>query len=130
MQNSSLAQRVKHAFRLDRAVRFVWFAGPGMTMVSLVLVLIQGVLPLITLYIMKLIVDAVALSVTGSKTQSSIYQVGLFIALGAGVALITAVCRSIGAYVQEAQSLAVTNHISDVLHAKINGHGSGLLRKP
>jgi len=114
----SIRQKLTHALRLDRAVRFVWYAGPGMTMASLVLVFIQGVLPLITLYIMKLIVDAVAVSVTGSNTQSSVYQIGLFIALGAGVALITAVCRSIGAYVQEAQSLAVTNHISDVLHAK------------
>jgi ATP-binding cassette subfamily B protein len=36
--------------------------GPGWTIASLALVVIQGALPLLTLYLMKLIVDAVTFS--------------------------------------------------------------------
>ena len=48
--------QVKEVLRLNRAYRFVWHAAPGWTLVSIALVTIQGALPLLTLYLMKLII--------------------------------------------------------------------------
>ena len=64
--SNSLGEKVRQAIRLDRAVRFLWQAVPGWTIkTSLALVFLQGVLPLLALYVMKLIVDAVTFVDTG-----------------------------------------------------------------
>jgi ATP-binding cassette subfamily B protein len=118
MPRPSLSQKVKGALRLDRAVRFVWQAGPGWTIGGLILVIVQGALPLLALYLVKLIVDAVTLSVGAPDKVAAFRQVALLIGLAAGVALFKVLCQSIADLVKEAQTLAVTDHMYDVLHAK------------
>ena len=115
---NSLGQRIKHVLRVDRAVCFVWQAGPGWAVANLALVVIQGVLPLLTLYLMKLIVDAVALAISAPGQSSGFGHVGLLIALAGGVACASAVIKSLSTLVREAQTQAVTDHMYDVLHAK------------
>jgi ATP-binding cassette subfamily B protein len=117
-RNDSLKQKVRHALRLDRAVRFVWDAGPGWTIASLVLVFIQGALPLLTLYIMKLIVDGVALAIIAPDKAAAFRSVALLIGFAFGIALLNALCRMITGLVQEAQALEVTDHIYNLIHAK------------
>ena len=114
----SIKQKVKYALRIDRAVRFVFQAGPGWTIASLALVLLQGALPLLTLYLIKLIVDAVTFALTAPNKTAAFLQVILFIGLAAGVALFNAFCQLIAGLVNEAQTLAVTDHVYDILHAK------------
>ncbi|MBW1981972.1 MAG: ABC transporter ATP-binding protein [Deltaproteobacteria bacterium] len=115
---TTLIQKARETLRLDRAVRFVWQAGPGWTIGSLVLVVIQGTLPLAALYLMKLIVDAVTYAVGSADKAAALSQVLLLIALAAGVALLQVFCRALAGLVQEAQTLAVTDHMYGVLHAK------------
>ena len=50
----SLWQRFRSTLQLARAVRLVWRAAPGLTATSLGLMVIQGVLPLTSLYLTKL----------------------------------------------------------------------------
>lgn len=116
--NDSLKQKVKVALRLDRAVRFVWEAGPGWTIASLVLVFLQGVLPLLALYIMKLIVDAVTFALSEPDKSAAFRNVALFIGLAMVVALFNALCRMISGFVKEAQALEVTDRVYDLIHAK------------
>ncbi|RTZ99474.1 MAG: ABC transporter ATP-binding protein [Deltaproteobacteria bacterium] len=113
-----LGRKIYQIFRLDRAVKFVWKASPGWTLVSLALITIQGALPLLSLYVMKLIIDAVTVSVSISGGSSGFRQVGLLIGLAAGLAVFMILCRSAAAFAQEAQSLTVSDHIYDILHAK------------
>ncbi len=118
MQNSSLAQKVKHAFRLDRAVRFVWQAAPGWTIAGMALVFIQGVLPLLTLYLMKLIVDAVTVSLGAADKMAAFRHIMLLISFAAGAALLNIFFQQISSFVKEAQTLKVTDHMYDILHSK------------
>jgi ATP-binding cassette subfamily B protein len=104
--------------RLDRAVWFVWRAGPGWAMASLALVIIQGALPLLALYLVKLIIDAVSFSLKAPDRSAAFRHVAILIALAAGVALFKVLCQLISGLVKEAQTLAVTDHMYDVLHAK------------
>jgi ATP-binding cassette subfamily B protein len=117
-ESDTLRQKVKHALRLDRAVRFVWEAGPGWTTASLALVFLQGVLPLLALYVMKLIVDAVIFAMTAPDKTSAFRHVVLFIGFAIGIALLNALCQMIAGLVKEAQALEVTDHIYNILHAK------------
>jgi ATP-binding cassette subfamily B protein len=104
--------------RLDRAVRLVWNSAPRWTLVNLVLVLVQGVLPLVGLYLMKRIVDAVAVGLSAPNRASAFQQVAVWILLAGAVALLTAVFRSLAELAGQAQSLVVTDAISDILHAQ------------
>ena len=117
-ESDTLRQKVKHALRLDRAVLFVWEAGPGWTIASLALVLLQGVLPLLALYVMKLIVDAVIFAMTAPDKTVAFRHVVLFIGFAIGIALLNALCQMISGLVKEAQALEVSDYIYNILHSK------------
>ena len=68
-KNASIKYKLKYATRFDRAVGFVWQAGPGWTVANSVLILIQGVLPLLALYLLKLIVDAVTFALKRHRVR-------------------------------------------------------------
>ena len=54
---SSRLRGFLQGLRIDRAVRFVWQAAPGWTLLSLALIAVQSAVPLATLYVFKLLVD-------------------------------------------------------------------------
>jgi len=109
---------VKQVLRLDRAVRFVWHAAPGWTLAAIALVTIQGALPLLTLYLMKLIVDAVTVSMTAPGKIAAFPHIMLLIGFAAGATLLNALFQQISGLVKEAQTLKVTDHMYDILHIK------------
>ena len=104
--------------RLNRAVRFVWQAGPGWTIASLALVVIQGILPHLTLYLIKLIIDAVTFALIAPDKIAAFRHVALLIGFAAAVALLNALFQLIAGLVREAQSLTVTDHMYHILHGK------------
>lgn len=110
---------------LKRAINLVWQSTPLWTTLSLILLLIQGLLPLLSLYLMKLIIDAVTAGISGGNNiiissikQSAFSQVLLFVALAGLTALFADLCRSLSSYASEAQSQIVTDFVHDLLHAK------------
>ena len=50
---------VKSVLHLGRTMRLVWSIAPGWTLASIALAVVQGVLPLASLYMIQFIVDAV-----------------------------------------------------------------------
>ncbi|MBM3148935.1 MAG: ABC transporter ATP-binding protein, partial [Chloroflexi bacterium] len=87
-------------------------------MASLALLVVQGVLPLLSLYLMKLVVDAVTTGLATPDKGVAFRQVALLIGLMGAVTLVGALCRSLAGLVSEAQAQVVTDYISDILHAK------------
>ena len=114
----SLKKRLQTVFRLKRAIRLVWQCAPGWTLLNLVLIVVQGVLPLAALYLMKEIVDAVVAGIGSADTQAAFNTVLLWILLAGGVALLSALCGALSGLVGEAQGVAVSDHVSDLIHAK------------
>jgi ATP-binding cassette subfamily B protein len=113
-----IKEKIKQALRVDRAIQLVWQAAPGWAMINLALQIIQGILPLAALYLMKLIVDGVMLSVNAIDKAESFNQVMLFIIIAAGVALLIALCQLLSNMGNQAMSQAVTDHVFDIMHAK------------
>lgn len=102
---------------LGRAFRVVWEAAPGCTLASIALVALQGVLPLVSLYLLKLVVDALTEAVkTGGAASAR--PVLMLLAVAGGVTLIEVILRSVAGFVSEAQTEKVTDHLSDRIHAK------------
>ena len=102
--------------RISQAMRIVWRVSPQWTLVNVFMVVVQGVLPLISLYLLKRIVDSVTPGSPMSRTNGGLPPVVLWILLAGGVALIAAVCRSLAELSGEAQAQLVTDAVSDVIH--------------
>src|SRR5262245_24669660 len=75
-------------------------------------------LPLLVVYLMKLVVDMVATSLAVPDKGIAVNQVAHLIVLASTVALVGTLCRSITALVSEGQAQAVTDYLHNLLHAK------------
>jgi ATP-binding cassette subfamily B protein len=111
-------QRIKAAFRLGRALRLVWQTAPRWTLVNTALVVVQGAVPLASLYVMKRVLDAVGAGVATPGRPGAVHDVLAWIVAAALVALVAAFARLLGEYATEAQSLQVTDAVAEILHAQ------------
>jgi len=103
---------------LSRALKLVWRSAPGWTLVNLFLAIFGGSLPLLVLYLLKRIVDEVSSGLAAPDKIVALNQVGLFILAAGGVYLLMALCRSASEFASEAQSLIVSDAVSDALHSQ------------
>ncbi len=84
----------------------------------MLLIILQGMLPLISLYLMKLIVDGVTGSIGAAGSARAFADIGLLIFCAGAVGLATVLCRSLAEIVKETQGRVVTDHVADMIHAK------------
>jgi len=112
-----LRLRVISPAPLLRGLALVWESAPGWTLVQVVLLVVQGLVPLATLYLTKLIVDAVTAAVTGEGV-AAMGRVGWLILMAGGIAVAGATIRMLTQLVSEVQSLRLGDRVHDVLHAK------------
>jgi ABC-type multidrug transport system fused ATPase/permease subunit len=99
---------IQHILELTRALRLVWQSGSGWTIASVVLLVVQGTLPLLSLYFMKLIIDAITIGLAATTQKVAFFQVAFLIDFAGTVALVGALCHSIARLVNEAQAQVVT----------------------
>jgi hypothetical protein len=88
---------------------------------------LQGVLPLATVWLMKLIVDGITDGITGPDRGATFRDVAILIILAAAVGLAGVVLRSL-ATIDEALSRTVTDHVTDLVHDKATIGGTRHLR--
>lgn len=101
---------------LRRALGLVWESARGWTVAGAVLMLVQGLLPLLALYLTKLTVDAVTVGIRSPDKEAALARVLLWIALTGLVALAAAALRAGAEIVREQQAQRVTDHVMDVIH--------------
>ena len=117
-QIESMMVKIRRALQLGRALRFVWQSAKGWTLVNGVLVVVQGILPLLPLYLMKLLVDGVTAGVTAADKGAALIHVLWLVGLMAAVTLLSTLVRALAGLVSDWQSYIVTDHMNDVLLAK------------
>lgn len=105
-------------FRFQKAIRFVWESGPIWVIGNVVLLVVQGFLPILALYLMKLVVDAVSLALNGPASSRDFEPVLQVLLLAGLVALAAAVVSQIGDAFTRVQGLTVVDHMNDILQAK------------
>lgn len=98
-------------------LRLIWLSGPKWTVASVVLVILQGVLPLLTLLLTKLAVDAVV-GGQGYDTILGFRAVVFFIVLLGLASLLEAVAVSLDKIVSLIQGNILTDRMFDFVHAK------------
>ena len=114
----TLKSKIRQTLRLLPALRLVWRSSPRWTVARVVLLVVQGLLPLASLYLTKLIIDKVAASPTITDKGASFRQVAFFLSLFIAVTLISTLCTSLADLVNTAQSQRVTDYMQGIIHAK------------
>lgn len=103
---------------LRQAVRLVWASAPGWTSLQILVLVVQGVLPVAALILTRQVVDAVGqfLAQGGGPREAQ----GLIMLLPwvAGVTLVGWLCRAFSAVVADAQSAAVSDHVQGEIQRK------------
>jgi ATP-binding cassette subfamily B protein len=111
-------QAIQMLAQLRRAFVFVWRCAPGWTLIGLVLVIVQGALPIVALALLKRIVDAVTAAVGSPDPKAAFLRIMIWIAASGVVALLIAICRSLSEISGEAQTQIVTDAVYDALHTQ------------
>src|SRR5438034_5737226 len=111
-----IKEKAQRLLQLKRAFALVWQSSPRWTSASLVLVLLQALQPLLALYLMKLVVDAVASGLRSADKGLAFREVAWFIGMAGVVTLFGALLRSFASLVQEAQSQEVADRMYEILY--------------
>lgn len=114
----TLSKFVLEAQRLLPALRLVWQSSPAWTVAKLTLLFVQGLLPLASIYLVKLLVDALTEGLTLAEPQKIIQQMSPLLASVVFVAFITLVCKAFSELVSAAQTQKVSDYMRSILHAK------------
>ncbi|MGA3085470.1 MAG: ABC transporter ATP-binding protein [Thermodesulfobacteriota bacterium] len=117
-KTESIKLKIRRTPQLGRAVRFVWQSAKGWTIANGVLVVVQGVLPLLQLYLMKLMVDAVTAGVAAPDKGAALRHALLLGGFMGAVILFASLIGLIAGLINEWQSYVVTDHMNDVILAK------------
>jgi ATP-binding cassette subfamily B protein len=117
-QAASIKMKIKRALQLGRALRFVWQSAKGSTIANAIFIVVQGVLPLLPLYLMKLMVDAVTAGLKAPDKGVAFRHVLLLVGLMGAATLFAFLISLIAGLVREWQAFTVTDHMNDVLLAK------------
>jgi ATP-binding cassette subfamily B protein len=112
------AVNVKSALHLGRTLKLVCRTAPGWTVAQVVLALVQGLLPLVSIYLTFRIVNGAVAGASAADKNAAFRQVAYLIVWAAVVGLAIVLARSITTLVSEAQAQVVTDHVSDMIHAK------------
>ena len=93
-------------------------SAPRWTLLNLLVVVVQGLLPLAGLYLIKQIIDVVTQAVTSPDPRAFLSSVLFWVALAGCTALFSALANALSNLITEAQSLACTDYVADLIHAK------------
>lgn len=129
---------LRTTFNVRRALRFVWAASRGWTVANALLLVVQGLLPVASIYLLRLLVDAVVAAVAGlpaggvaSDAAPALPGSGLLPAVGAvqynvfvvllaagAVMLLSGLARTVGGVVSREQGRRVMDYMHNVIHHK------------
>jgi ATP-binding cassette, subfamily B, bacterial len=102
---------------LVRTLRLVFKNTPGWTLAGVFFIIILGFLPLISLFVIKLLVDTVTLAIQSPDQTRFATQLIFLIIAAAGIGFLTALCNAGSAYVNEVQSLEMTKKITAIIQS-------------
>jgi ATP-binding cassette subfamily B protein len=110
--------KIRRSLHLLPALRLIWSATSGWTVASVILLLLQGILPIGLLYLTKRIIDTVVDSTTASHRADLFEQLIVLLILMGVFTLVNTFCNSLAELINTEQSQRVTDYMSRIVHAK------------
>jgi ATP-binding cassette subfamily B protein len=115
---AKLSQARQQLPYLPRALRLVWVAARRWTIAWTILLLVQGLLPVASVYLARLLVDSLVGVLDQGGSWAELRPVLLLVALLAAVLLLTELLRSLSGWIRTAQAELARDHMSNLVHHK------------
>ena len=103
---------------LRDALAFVWQSSPSLAVGSIAVRVIQGLLPLVVLYLTKLLIDAVTEGLKTPSAEASLTSVTMIFVGLAVAAVATAILTVVAYVISKIHAQVVTDHMHTLLQAK------------
>ena len=103
---------------LRDALSFVWQSSPSLAVGSIVVRVLQGLLPLAALYLTKLLIDAVTEGLKTPSAEASLTGIATILAGLAVVAVASAMLTVVASLISRIHAQVVTDHMHALLQAK------------
>ncbi len=94
------------------------------------LLIVRGVLPLLLLYLVKLLVDEIQTVAAGPGGEEAMQRLIALLVIAAAVFLINALSASLGTLVRERQSYVISDFFDDLIHNKTTRIEYGFFEHP
>ncbi len=117
-QRMSARGRLAQVRLVPRALKLVWDAAPGWTLASFAILVIQGVLPVVTVYLTRNVVNALVAIVQSSGDPSVLMPAVTTVGLMGLVMLTNGVLGSVNGYIRAALSERVRDMMHGLIHTK------------
>ena len=101
-----------------RTVGLIWVATRNLTLAWAILLIVQGLLPAVAVYLTRPLVDGLVLAVNAGGSWESIRPALLLAVYMGGVLLLTELVQSANSWIRTAQAELVRDHLSALIHEK------------
>ncbi|MCS6293598.1 MAG: ABC transporter ATP-binding protein [Nitrospira sp.] len=116
---NSLLLRIRPFLQTLRyALSFVWQSSPSLAVGSIIVRVIQGLLPLVVLYLTKLLIDAVTEGLKSPSQDASLAPITTILGGLAAAALVSAMLTVAASLISRIHAQVVTDHMHALLQAK------------
>ena len=113
-----LKQAILRLRYLLEALRLVWQAARSWTIAGLLLLVVQGCLPVVTILLVRSLVDSLVVAMQGDGNWAALRPAVALIALVAAVMLVGELLRSAAGLIRGIQAEHVRDHVSALVHEK------------
>ncbi|MEQ9425967.1 MAG: ABC transporter ATP-binding protein [Cyclobacteriaceae bacterium] len=111
--------RVKQDLRIITSVlKIIWSSSKKWTIIRIGLLFIQGLLPLITLFLLKQVIDTIVEISTNQGNEELLDRVILLIGFWTSANIVSAIVTSLSKLITTAQEQALADHIQFLIHNK------------
>src|SRR6267143_3694829 len=101
-----------------QALRYVWNSAPALSLAGVGIRVVQGILPWVGLYLVKLLIDALADALRRPEQEEIATAVLRILFAMVVVAIISAAASSLASLVYRTHAQLLTDHMVAVLHTK------------
>lgn len=109
---------MRHTQQIKTILQYIWKSSPGWTLLNALLLLVRGVLPLLLIYLVKLLVDEIQTVATATDAEPVVHRLIILLIVAAVVFLTNALTASLGALVREKQSFVISDFFDNLIHDK------------
>jgi len=126
----SLARARKSGGALGRALGLIWQIAPGWASAIAAVVVVQGLLPVATLYLLKLTVDAVATSVSSASVGVPTGRLLALVGAAASVGLFAEGCNAFARFARETLGALTADRVNEKVQEKSSTVAHEHLERP
>ncbi len=130
VEQISARERLGQMHLLPRTLKLVWAAAPVWTAISLVLMVIQGLLPLASVYLTRQVVNALVVIVGQPGDPNVLLPALTTVVLMGLVTLLSGVLGHVSNYVQAAQGEQVRDQMYQQIHSQAMALDMGFFESP